>query len=89
MGQLAASCSSEGPTGQLAAASCLSGNGQGLGRVGPGGQAGKADHSEPGGGQGGFGLTSQLLLRRTAFERRLQLSGLGSPQWSMVRMTGA
>lgn len=33
-------------------------------------------------------LTSQLPSQDCFLRRRLQLSGLGSPQWSMVRMTG-
>lgn len=35
-----------------------------------------------------FQLTSQLPSQDCFLRRRLQLSGLGSPQWSMARMTG-
>lgn len=40
------------------------------------------------GGGGGLGLTSQLPSQDCFLRCRLQLSGLGSPQWSMARMTG-
>lgn len=40
------------------------------------------------GGLGLFLLTSQLPSQDCFLRRRLQLSGQGSPQWSMARMTG-
>lgn len=46
----------------------------------------------PGGKPGSLGwavgLTSQLPSQDCFLRCRLQLSGLGSPQWSMARMTG-